>query len=83
MTSAGVATPTVAGIIGPEPPRYYRLYESHYYSAQTCAAWGKNVVKWGNVEKYWCTKKKQTNGKYWLYVYGTCHTDVVPADSRP
>lgn len=60
------------------PPAGYRLYESHFYSKQTCENRGKWLRDVGhNIDNYWCTPVKQNNGRFWLYVYGFCSTDRV------
>jgi hypothetical protein len=73
-------------------PSGYRLYESHFYTKQTCENRGKWLRDVGhNIDNYWCTPVKQDNGRFWLYVYGYCSTDrvingttvVKVSDARP
>lgn len=60
------------------PPAGYRLYESHFYSKQSCENRGKWLRDVGhNIDNYWCTPVMQDNGRFWLYIYGFCSTDRV------
>lgn len=84
LLHAGVAAPALpesvasATPIGPQPPAHYKLWENFYKSPATCASYGKRLISYKVIDRYWCTPVKQENGRYWLYVYSTCSTDLAP-----